>query len=285
MDLIINSKFFAQYSVPELGEKAIELGYDGIDLCVRPGHPIHADNVIEALPKAAEIWRSQDLVCPMITAPVTLVDPESPEIEKYYIACAEAEIPRLKIGFWKYQPGDDYWQVVDTARRDLAKIVVLSEKYGVQTCYQIHSGPCLGSNCAGLMHLINGFDPQYVGAYPDFGHLALDGEDWAMGLAMIRDYISVVGIKDAYYLPQPEGQTPRYRPCFTKAGEGCVDWHRCLGLLHEMGFDGPLSVHTEYKFDETIIRQVGYAQTSPPNLEAWAKEDADYLRKIIADIA
>ena len=76
MELIINSKFFAQYSVPELGEKAIELGYDGIDLCVREGHPIHVDNVIEALPKAAEIWRSQGLICPMITAPVNLIDPE-----------------------------------------------------------------------------------------------------------------------------------------------------------------------------------------------------------------
>ena len=131
MDSLSTLKFFDQYSVPELGEKAIELGYDGIDLCVRPGHPIHADNVIEALPKAAEVWRSQDLICPMITAPVTLIDPESPEIENYYTACAEAEIPRLKIGFWKYQPGDDYWQVVDTARRDLKKIVRLSEKYGV----------------------------------------------------------------------------------------------------------------------------------------------------------
>ena len=59
------------------------------------------------------------------------------------------------------------------------------------------------------MHLIKGFDPQYVGAYPDFGHLALDGEDWAMGLAMIRDYISVVGIKDAYYLPQTGGTKHR----------------------------------------------------------------------------
>jgi len=285
MKLILNSKFFAQYTVAELGEKAIELGYDGIDLCVRPGHPVHSDNVTQALPEAVKIWRNQGIDCPMATAPVILVDPKSSEIENYYIACAKAEIPRLKIGFWKYQEGEDYWQVLEAARSDLEEIVKLGEKHGIQTCYQIHSGPCLGSNCAGLMHLIKGFDPQLVGAYPDFGHIALDGEDTAMGLAMIQDYLSVVGIKDAYYLPQPEGQTPRYRPCFTKLGEGCVDWHRCLKLLCKMGFDGPLSVHTEYKFDETIIRQVGYAQTSPPNVEQWAKEDAVYLRQILAEVA
>ena len=61
------------------------------------------------------------------------------------------------------------------------------------------------------MHLIRGFDPQHIGAYPDPGHLLLDGEDWAMGLAMIGDYLSVIGIKDALYLSQPD-QIPLILP-------------------------------------------------------------------------
>ena len=134
------------------------------------------------------------------------------------------------------------------------------------------------------MHLIKDFDPQYVGAYPDLGHLALDGEDWDMGFSMIKDYISVVGIKDALYLRQPEGQTPSYIPCFVKVGEGCINWHHSLRKLLEHNFDGPLTVHTEYKFDESIIRQVGYADTSPPNLEQWAKEDVTYLRQILSEM-
>lgn len=284
MKIIINSKFFAQYSVEQLGEKAVELGYDGIDICIRPGHPIHGDNVAEALPEAAGIWRDQGLTCPLATAPVSTIDPSAPGVERFYAACAEAGIPRLKIGFWKFDGEDEYWQVLEAAREGLEAFVRLGEKYGVQTCYQIHSGPCIGSNCAGLMHLIQGFDPAYVGAYPDFGHLALDGEDWAMGLAMIREYLSVVGIKDAFYISQSEGETPNYRPCFVKAGEGCVDWPRCLELLDKMDFDGPLTVHTEYRFDESIIRQVGYSETSPPNVEMWAKEDAAYIRRVLVEV-
>ena len=57
---------------------------------------------------------------------------------------------------------------MDGARLRLEAFVKLSERYGVQTCYQIHSGAYIGSNCAGLMHLI-------------------------------RDYLSIVGIKDAFY--------------------------------------------------------------------------------------
>lgn len=285
MEIVINSKFFAHLSVEQLGEKAIALGCDGVDICVRPGHPIDAGNVVDALPEAVKIWEKQGVTCPLATAPVTMVDASAPEVENFYTACAEAGIPRLKIGFWRFKEGDDYWRVVSEARTAFEGFVALSETHDVQTCYQIHSGACIGSNCAGLMHLIRGFPPQYVGAYTDFGHLALDGEDWAMGLAMIADYLSVVGIKDALYVPQPEGQRPLYQPSFVKVGEGCVDWGRCLTLLYKMGFDGPLTVHTEYEFDESIIRQVGYAETSPPNVEQWAQEDVAYLREILAELA
>ena len=91
----------------------------------------------------------------------------------------------------------------------------------------------------------------------------------------------LVGIKDAFYISQPVGCTPPYRPCFVKVGEGCVDWQRCMGILCKIGFDGPLTVHTEYTFDESIIRQVGYAEKSPPNVEEWARADAVYLREVL----
>ena len=282
MDIVLNSKFFANLSVEQLGEKAVSLGYDGIDICIRPGHPIHAENAISALSKAVKIWQSQNLVCPLASAEVTLTDPKSPDAEKLYAACSEANILRIKIGFWKFNPGDNYRQVLDAARADLEGFVSLGQKHGIQTCYQTHSGPCIGSNCAGLMHLIKDFDPRHVGAYPDLGHLVLDGEDYEMGLSMIREYLSVVGIKDAYYAPLPEEHAQRYTPCFVKVGDGCVNWERALGVLKKLEFDGPLTVHTEYCFDESIIRRVGYAETRPPNLERFAKADAAYLKQVLS---
>lgn len=284
MKIVLNSKFFSGLSVEKLGEKAAELGYDGIDLNIRPGHPVDPDNVTEALPEAIRVWKAQGLVCPLATSPVTMIDPQAPEVERMYAACAETGVPRIKIGFWKFAEGDDYWEVVDGARLRLEAFVKLSERYGVQTCYQIHSGPCIGSNCAGLMHLIRDFPPERVGAYPDVGHLALDGEDLPMGLGMIRDYLSIVGIKDVLYAPQPDGSGPAYTPRFTKVGQGCVDWRRCFEALSAIGFDGPLTVHTEYDFDESIIRQVGYADTAPPNLETYAREDAAYLRGLLSEL-
>jgi sugar phosphate isomerase/epimerase len=128
-------------------------------------------------------------------------------------------------------------------------------------------------------------DPDHVGAYPDTGHMALDGEDWDMGFAMVRDYISVVGVKDAHHASQPSGESPPYVAKFVKLGSGSVDWQRCLAALRSTGFDGPLSVHTEYSFDEAIIRQAGYADSSPRNLEHWASEDAAFLREALTGIS
>ena len=285
MDIILNSKFFGSLSVEGLGRKVIELGYDGIDVNVRDSHPVNPDNAVDALKAAVGHWNELGLGCPLATAPVDMVDPTSTVAARLYEACGLAGVPRLKLGFWKYSAGDDYWDAVSRARSAIEGFARLSEQTGVQTCYQVHSGPNLGSNCAGLMHLIQGFDPRLVGAYPDIGHMALDGEDWDMGFAMVADHLSIIGAKDAHHAPRREGELPRYVPKFVKLGDGSVDWERCLGALRRVGFDGPISVHTEYDFDETVIRQVGYADSTPPNLEEWAMEDAAFLRRALDDAA
>jgi sugar phosphate isomerase/epimerase len=280
--IVLNSKFFHTLSVSELAVKARELGFDGIDVCVRPGHPVHPANVETALPQAVTAWNAQGLLCPLATAPVTLANPDAPEVEPLYAGCAAAGVPRVKIGFFPFSPGEDYWALVDAARRALEGFTRVGERHGVQTVYQVHSGPVLGSNCAGLMHLLRGLDPRWVGAYPDLGHMLLDGEDYPMGLAMVREYLSMVAAKDAYHAPQPAGNEPPFVPRFVKLGSGAVNWRRALGALKALGFDGAFSVHTEYDFDESIIRQVGYADTTPPHLEEWARADAAYLRKVWA---
>ncbi len=280
MQIVLNSKFFSTLSVRELAAKAQELGFDGIDVNVRPGHPVNPDNVATALPEAVAVWRERRLVCPLATAPVTLVNPDAPEVEPLYAGCAGAGVPRVKIGFFPFTPGEDYWALVRAARRALEGFARLGEQYGVQTVYQVHSGPVLGSNCAGLMHLLRGLDPRWVGAYPDLGHMVLDGEDYPMGLAMVREYLSIVAVKDAYHAPQPAGSVPPFGPRFVPLGRGAVNWRRALGALKALNFDGAFSVHTEYEFDESIIRQVGYADSTPPNLEEWARADAAYLRRM-----
>jgi sugar phosphate isomerase/epimerase len=282
MDIVLNSKFFSELSPAELGEKIKAFGYDGVDPCIRPGHPVTFDNVDKALPAATRVWKDQGVVCPMVSAPIDFNDATLPEAERLYAACGASGIPLMKMGYFRYHEGDDYWSRIDDVRKALDSFQHLGEKHGVKTLCHTHSGPFFGSNCSGLMHLLKGFDPRYTGAYVDFGHLALDGEDMAMGLGIVRDYLSAIGIKDAFHAHQPD-QTPSYIPQFTATGEGSVNWRRALTLLVSLDFVGPLCVHTEYEFDESIIRNIGYADTKPERLEEVAQEDLRYLRKLLAE--
>jgi len=282
MHIVLNSKFFAECSIGQLADTVAELGYDGVDLCVRDGHPVDPDNVGTTLPTAVEILGAAGVSCPLVSAPTTLVDSQDAAAERLYETCAKAGVPRIKIGYWYCGARDDYWQILARAKEGLAGFARLSERYGVQTCCHTHSGPCAGSNCAGLMHLIGDFSPRQVGAYPDFGHMALDGEDLAMGLSMVAGHLSIVAVKDATHVKHPGAEPPR-GPIFTHVGAGSVDWRRALGLLHGLEFAGPLVVHTEYSFDEEIIRQVGYAERKPPGLERYARQDAEILRQIAVE--
>ena len=75
--------------------------------------------------------------------------------------------------------------------------------------------------------------------------MVLDGEDVAMGLAMVRDYLCTVGIKDGVHLHKP-GAEPPYEPRYAQLGAGAVDWRRVVRTLAAMSFSGPWAVHTEY---------------------------------------
>ena len=71
---------------------------------------------------------------------------------------------------------------------------------------------------------------------------------------------------------------------FTSMGAGSVDWRRALKLPEKMEYSGSLAVHTEYQFGEQIIRQVGYANSKPDNLEDLARRDGEYLRNLMGEL-
>jgi sugar phosphate isomerase/epimerase len=275
MEIILNSKFFQQLPAAQLAEKAQSLGYDGLDLCVRPGHPVNPDNVSEALPRAVAELSSQGLSCPLVTLPTRFTDPVSPMAEAVYAACAAADVTMIKIGYFGFTDGDDYWQRLEQSRGELAVFAQLSEKHGVKTCYHTHSGQCIGSNCAGLMHLIRDFDAAHVGAYIDFGHMALDGEDIAMGLSMVREYLCAIGVKDGFHAHKL-GADPAYEHQFAKLGEGSVHWRTAVRALSEAGFAGPWSVHTEYEVDGS--------EAAPAQIEEMARDDVSFLRRLSLEL-
>jgi sugar phosphate isomerase/epimerase len=249
MQLIVFSKFFRERTPAELAALAHKHGFDGWDLCVRPEYPVNPENAATALPEAVRLLKQEGVSLPQVTGNFDLLAPDHPTAEPILAAMEQAEVRLLKLGYYTFDPAtQDYWAEVDRVRRLFAGWQELGEKYGVKIMYHTHSQRCLGLNCAALMHLLQGCDPRYMGAYIDPAHMLVEGEEFALGVAMVEKYLSSVALKDVALGRTATTTHGRAVPDWTPAGQGMVNWTAVFATLVSRGFAGPLSVHCEYEF-------------------------------------
>lgn len=241
MKYIMFTKHLEGLDIPAIMKALKTVGVEGADLCVRPNYPVNPGNVDKDLPKVAKTFANEGLCIPLVTTPGDFLSASLDYAEKMYAGCGEAGVGNIKLGYWHWSAkGIGYWQMVDNARKELEGLSRLSEKYGPKTCIHTHSGHSMGLNASSLMHLVKGFDPKYVGAFMDTGHLSVCGEPIDMALDIVKEYLSAMAFKDLMRRPGERGGS------VVPMGEGFVDWKTTLQTLKSLGFDGPVSFHSEY---------------------------------------
>ena len=271
MNLVVFTKMFQGWSAAELADLALGLGVSGFDLAVRAGHCVNPDNVGRALPEAAEVFQGQGLSVGLVTTETSLTDPGEGSVRTIWRACADQGIRNVKIGYWRWEKGRGYWERVSEIRQALGGFESLGREFGVRTLVHTHSGGSYGSNCSGLMDLIEGFDPEFVGAYVDPAHLGLGGEPLPMGLDIVKRYLAMVAVKNARRLPTRQETTTVWKTDWCLLREGFVDWRSAVRELGAAGYDGLLSLHGEYS-----------AVDEPEQVQRRLVEDAGYLREALS---
>jgi sugar phosphate isomerase/epimerase len=247
MKLIMFSKMLKEKSPAELVALAKEWGLDGYDLCVRPGYAVNPDNAAAELPRVAALFRGAGLDIPMVTGNFDLLEPEHPTAEPILKAMGKAEVRLLKLGYFRYDPlQHDYMAEIERIRTIFGRWERLARRHGVRICYHTHSDKCMGLNGAGLAHLLAGFDPTLIGAYVDPAHLAIEGEDVATALGMIRPWLSLVAVKDVLLTRIEKNGHGALKRDWVLAGEGVVDWTGVFACLQRENYGGPVSVHCEF---------------------------------------
>jgi len=240
MKFIMFTKHLEGLDIPAIKKALKSVGVEEADLCVRPGYPVNPDNVDTELPKVAKQFADEGLCIPLVTTPGDFLSVDVPYVEKMYAACGEAGVGNIKLGYWHWSAEQHYWDGVEKIRKDLDGLSKLSEKYGPKTCIHNHSGHSMGLNSSAVMHLVEGFDPKYVGVFADTGHLSIVGEPIDMALDIVKQYLSVMAFKDLMRRPGDSGGR------VVHMGQGFVDWKTTLKTLRILGFDGPVSFHSEY---------------------------------------
>ncbi|MEE2708264.1 MAG: sugar phosphate isomerase/epimerase [Gemmatimonadota bacterium] len=246
MKYIMFTKHLEDLDIPAIIESLQSVGVQGADLCVRDGYPVNPGNIATALPDAARLFAGAGLSIPLVTAPGDFNTVDVSYADTYYAACGEAGVRHVKIGYWHWAPGMNYWTEVDNVRRRLEGFQALSEKHGVQTVVHNHSGHSMGLNSSSAMNLVKGFDPQHIGIFADVGHLAICGEPIDMALNIVKDYLSVMSFKDLKRISHITDGKRSSDIDVVRIGHGFGDWKTALITLMDMGFQGPVSFHSEY---------------------------------------
>ncbi len=243
MELLLFAKKFQSLPLDEFADLVADIGFDGVDLTVRPGGYIRPEEVEDRLPEAVDTIRSRGLSVPMITTAIT--NAEEPYAEEIFRVAAECGVRYIKLGYWAYKGFGFLKRQVIEARGKLKGVEKLCRKYGVTAALHSHSGMFLTAEPAVVWALLKGFSPDFIGAYIDPGHMAVEGglAGWLMGMDILSNRIRMVAVKDYGWFR--EGG--KWKAKVVPLGEGLVPWREVFDILKRIGFDGPFSLHSEYR--------------------------------------
>jgi sugar phosphate isomerase/epimerase len=242
MEIVLFSKMFQSMPIDRFADLAANMSFDGVDLTVRPGGYIEPKDVVENLSKAVELFTSRGLTVPMITTSITSSD--EAYARETFSKASELGVRYIKLGYWRYRGFGCLKKQIEEIREDLRGIEKLCMEYGVTAGLHIHSGMFMTAEPAIVYLILEGFDPKYIGAYIDPGHMAVEGGGggWLMGMDILSDRIVMVAVKDFGWFKTDRGWDSHTVPL----GEGLVPWKDIFTVLKSIGFNGPVSLHSEY---------------------------------------
>jgi sugar phosphate isomerase/epimerase len=251
-------KAWKHLSIPELARRVRSLGFEWIELPVRPGFPCTPENVETSLPEAVRVLGAEGVRVLNVTAANALDD------ERFYAASARAGVTLNRVMFER-APEENYWQAEARARRALDSALPLLARYGCRVGVQNHSGFFLPANAMGLHQLLKDYDPTLVGAMWDPAHNALVGEDPEPAVDIAWPYIYVVNLKNGLWRRAPTGgPAARWEIAWVQGAEGLASWERVEAKLRAMQYTGPFCFSADYtEFDQTerfIAADVAYAR-------------------------
>ena len=221
----------------EMAERIAALGFEGVELPVRPGFQVAPENVTSGLPAAARILGDFGLKIGSVAGPT-----DEPTIA----ACAAAGVPLIRI-CCHVPEGRDYLQWEAEQQRTFDGLLPCLDAAGVAIGVQNHCDREITA-AMGLRHLIEKYDPRHVGAVLDFGHSGLAGEPPDLALGAVFSHLRLVNFKSAYWkrVTGPQADRARWTQHWTTGREGLADWPAAVEELTRRGYAGDVCLSADY---------------------------------------
>lgn len=240
LSISIFSKNLHWLNYKDMAKLVAKMGFDGIDLTVRPKGHVSPENVKRDLPIAIEAIRNEGLEVFTITTDIKSA------AEKYTVDVLKAAsglgIRNYRMGWYPY-PNDTGPAVsINQFKEQLTGLAILNERYNIHGDYQNHTG-LFGGSLWDLWLAIKDLDPKWIGCQFDVRHATVDGaKAWPTGFKLLHKHIGSMPIKDFYWKKENGKWITQNVPL----GEGMVDFKQYFELLKKYNIVKPLSLHYEY---------------------------------------
>ena len=254
--ITIFSKPLQWLTFDELGAMVKEIGFDGVNLPVRPNGHVLPERVAEELPRAAEAFRRAGLTLPVITT--AILDPRSPTTEAVLRTASSLGIGYYRMGDLTYPANTPVLAALETHRARLAELAEVNRRFSISGAYQNHAGTRLGSPVWDLWHVMRDLDPRWIGIEYDIRHATVEGGSaWPLGLRLLAPHVRTIDVKDFVWAKNASG---RWAIQNVPLGEGMVDFPAFFKLVKELGIGGPISIHYEYAPYESMATPANRSQ-------------------------
>ena len=278
MKLMMFAKSLQAYPLAKTGQVVRDMGIPGLDLTVRAGGYVERQEVRTGLPAAVATLQEVGVEVPMLTTDITAADEEG--AEEVFAAAAECGVRWLKLGYWYSEGFGNLERAIYDVKTRLIGLEALARKHGVWAGLHIHSGQGnVTAMGAVVWEILRGRNPEYVGAYVDPGHMTAEGarSGWQQCLDLLAPWIKLVAVKDIQFVHSPTGDNPKnYDLKLVPLAEGMVQWPEVFKLLHGAGFDGGITIHSEY------IGSHSFRDMNADEVVEQTRQDLAYLRPILA---
>ncbi len=239
--LSVFSKHLQWLDYSEMAKVAATIGFDGVDLTVRPQGHVLPENVEEDLPKAVTAVRNAGLQVYMITTAINSAD--DPKTERILKTAAKLGIRHYRMGYFDYVEKLSIEENLMNIKDQLYKLSLLNEKYSIYGEYQNHSGVHFGAAIWDLYTVVNQLNTPWIGSQYDICHATVEGANtWSIGLKLLKPFIKSIPIKDFKWTNRQGKWLVEYVPL----GEGMVDFKEYFTLMNQYKISVPVSIHYEY---------------------------------------
>jgi L-ribulose-5-phosphate 3-epimerase len=277
--LCLFSKCVPQLRWRELGQRAKDAGFGGIDLTVRRGGHVLPERAAADLPRAVAEIRESGVEVPMITTGLLTADDRT--AEPILSTAGKLSIPFVKPGYYRYKL-IDVIEEADDAGKKLRGLVKLAAKHGVQVGYHNHPR-VVGAPIWDIARAIETMDARWCGYYYDLAQATMEGGDggWKISANLVQRRLKMVAAKDFVW---KQMGPHRWEDDEVALGKGVSQWREFAHLLAQSNFHGPVSLQQEYAIPGVAGDQgIALSKATIPSVMAEAGRNRHYLAKLLRE--